>query len=66
MGSLSSLKISMTRTGTLCPPFLQNPGVPAHPEVRGLLKIALSELLPGLLAVSPGVGREIRAPSPNL
>lgn len=50
----------------LRPPFLQNPGALAHPEVRELLKIALSELLPSLLAVSPGVGREIWAPSSNL
>lgn len=48
------------------PPFLQKLGALAHPEVRGLLKVALSELLPSLLAVSPGAGRLICAPSPNL
>lgn len=32
-------------------PTLQNPGALAHPEVKELLKIARSELLPSLLAV---------------
>lgn len=52
---LSSLKISMMKTGTV--PMFQNFGALAHLEVRGLLRVALSEHLPSLLAVSPGVGR---------
>lgn len=66
MGRLNSLKIAMMRTGVLCPPFVQNSGALAHLELRGLLKTALSELPPSLLTVSPGVGREMWALSPNL
>lgn len=57
MGDLkiSSLKIPMMKTGTV--PTFQNFGALAHLEVRGLLRVALSERLPSLLAVSPGVGR---------
>lgn len=50
------------RTGAPCPPFPHNLGTLGLPRGRKLIKRALSELLPGLLAASPGVGRETGSP----